>query len=208
MNSDHLTRLWGIVGAVLFYVAANSAIVFVGGEPILDIDLVYETRAPAQIVALHLLPISIIAQCAIGLRYAASHTEKAWAERIPVIGLSDLDFSKREVRLYQLVFLFAFILLPVAVEFHFLYQLKDLWVIPRSDGSEVRIVAAFQEELGSFSFPDDSHLISNERTLEEGEYVTWFPFLSPVLVGVGGLSSLVMTLSYLRALFREGSVPQ
>jgi len=166
---------------------------------------VYETRAPAQIVALHLLPILIIAQSAIGLRYAASHSEKVWTERIPVIGLSDLDFSKQEVRLYQLVFLFAFLLLPIAVELHFLYQLKDLWVIPRGDGAEVRIVAAFQEELGPFTFPNDSHLISNERILEEGEYVTWFPVLSPVLVGVGGLASLVMTSSYLRALYKEGS---
>ncbi len=208
MNSDHLARLWGIVGAVLFYVAANSAIVFVGGEPILDIDLIYETRAPVQIIALHLLPVLIIAQCAIGRRYAANNSAKTWAERIPVIGLSDLDFSKREVRLYQSIFLFAFILLPLAVEVHFLYQLKDLWVIPRDDGSESRIIAAFQGELGSFSFPDDSHLTSDKRTPEDGEYVTWFPVLSPVLVGIGGVASLVMTLSYLRALYRSGSVSQ
>jgi hypothetical protein len=202
MTVEHLGRLWTVVGAVTFYFAVNSVIVFSGGQPVLDIDLVYEVPIPAQIIALHVLPVLIVTLCTIGRRYAGKYPNLSWAGRMPVVGLSNLDVSQRDAHVYQAAFLVAFIVLPIYAELHFLYQIKDLWVIDARTKSATGVLTAFMAEFGFGSIPDNSHSISESRALMKGNYVTWFPVLSPLLVGTGGVAAVAVTGVYLRALFR------
>lgn len=216
MKPAHFAKLWVLVGAVLLYWAANSMIVFTGGQPILDVDLIYETRIPAQIIALHVLPVLIIVQSWIGLRYAQKAGSGSWASRMPVTGLEGLDFQKREARAYQGIFLAAFLILPVAIEIDFLVQLKDVRILEsvedeavsgrhrnRDTSGPTTITAAFQRALAAPSWPDNSHSVSETFPLEQGEYVTWFPVLSPAVIGILALVSLGMALCCVVALFAD-----
>jgi TRAP-type C4-dicarboxylate transport system permease small subunit len=61
----------------------------------------------------------------VGAQYAKSIDEpKNWAGRIPVVGLSAIDFRSRDGKLFQGFFLIVYVLLPAAGLVHFLRTLS------------------------------------------------------------------------------------
>ncbi len=188
MNAKHLSALWSSVGTVLLYWTLNTWIVMQGGAPFLDLGLILEDPAGAQVIAFHVCPVLLALLLSIAIAHAKASKAERWSARLPYVAFDDLDHSQRSARLYQAVFVLVFLVIPAAGLVHFAYQMKDMWVVytdaqlqgQAAHGVWAAVLLGLPWEY--FDLAGERFRIgpghSPAEIIENG--VTWFPFSSIV----------------------------
>lgn len=134
MTPRHLTQIWSVLGIVNLYWALNTFLIQRGAAPAFTVDFVglIDTRPiPAAVIGLHVCAVLSVIAWEVGSAHARSQRARTWDARLPVFWLEGVTPGRPGPRLYQTVFLLAFVLFPAAALVHFADRADRTVVIAR-----------------------------------------------------------------------------
>ena len=219
MTNKNLTVLWTVIGSACFYYAANTWSMSQGGRVLFPGALIDERDIPGSYLGSFIVAILLTALVAVGRSYLRGKERRHWSQRFPVVGLGDLSPKDSLSRWYQGVFLFAFIIVPMASLIHFSNK-----VVSHADvgDRETRTVYDNQvfyiDELSSvFSLGNYRNRYCMGRDLRperlcstdpDNDYqggVTWFPVISPALMILVSAAAFLFSAQYVYLVVRRRS---
>jgi len=118
MNQSHLVKLFTALGLILLIISLNTWLAVQGGERVFSISLVSNDKAGAAFFGLMLCSVLLLLVGMVGLLHARRYGQK-WHSRIPIVWLEGLDTSKTEAKVFQILIVVLFFLVPIGAMVHF-----------------------------------------------------------------------------------------
>lgn len=221
MTQAALTKLWTAVGAVLAFLTIDTWLLTQGGTSLFDAPVLDDREVPAAYFASLVIGALLALVCNIGRLFAKRSPEDRWYARLPVVWLDDLDAMSKEGRRYQIFFLAAFVVLPALSLAHFndkvLGSGRVVSTVTKADPkvvslfyipplSEILTFGIFRnayclgQDLDDFANNSDGRAAPCRRTPNWPGGVTWFPIVSPLLMGGFTLWGWIATVRLIRLL--------
>jgi len=200
MSTEHLCKLWGVLGALLAFYASNAWIISQGGNPIFDVDLIEDGPGVGSLVAIPICGVLTIVVSRIGTTYARQRGTEAWHAKLPVVWLEGLDTSTQGGRWYQCFFLTAFVIMPSLSLAHFGRKVLDapVWLGSETDRSVSTLEIVPFSDIFSKShriggFVDESGKIQGA--------VSWYPVVEPLVLAALVFAAWISVLVFIYDLF-------
>jgi hypothetical protein len=195
MTPLQMSKVWSVVSLFLLYYALNSYLVTQGGETIFGATLIMKSRVPAGFLAIPICSVLLLMASLIGIVFAG-RTGPRWADRIPLVGFEQLDTTKAEAKVYQVVMLILLSLIPALTLIHFWQVAADAQLVTTAP-KPVRIPGGMWDwrALTSWNNPAD---ICSEVKERDGSIVcegrtTILPGFEPTLfAALTGMAVLAM----------------
>ncbi len=223
MTPKQYELIWISCGLIACLYAANSWLAIQHELQVFKIALFAEGRTPIAWVALLIVPLLTNIGIYAGRRYAATAGQSSVASRIPAPYIGAFAGETTETLLYRTFWLIAFCVFPVLSLIHFANVATDgivCLVEAPPEADKASLSAQWKSIFWDNSLEDTrnrgywlanscTHEISASgarwKAVAEAK-VSWFPWLSPALVGVL-LGTFLHAAVYLVQLFRNRAPP-
>lgn len=201
MTPKHLTQIWTALGALLVYYTLSAWSAGQGGPPLFSAIFYPEAARIEALFALIICSALLVLLTATGAAYAVAVGKVDWASRLPVVWLEGLNTGVLSGKVYQGLFLLAFVFLPIAGLYHFLDRFSGASVIHHKG-----LAGPFNPfclmncpllPSGRYQVGDGLTYANLELKSKSGQIVDWLPILEPwgiLALLVGACASTVHLL--------------
>ena len=178
----------------------------------LPINLFANSPLPVAYVATFVLSVGLMALIFVGKRFARLNSNRLWVYKVPLVFVDEPVTADRYTKVYQLIVLFCFVLVPLWALVH-----CNNKVISHADIAHRESREIYNNDI--FFFPDkDKHpeyrIFNNEfcmgqnlnrktgckSTKGESVSVEWYPLVSPLAMIVLSLVAFFGVIDYLTIL--------
>jgi hypothetical protein len=172
MSPKDYSKIWGFIGKYLVAVTLATWATVQGAPGLFGINAADKYSLIAALFGIVICAPLLVVMGYVGAQYAKSIDHKTWAGRIPVVGLSEIDFRSRDGKLFQGFFLIAYVLVPAGGLVHFVRTLLMASVFTRQGRTPI----------GHFSIAHLDWTLGDQVRVGEGEGVTYFPVIEPLFL--------------------------
>ncbi len=199
MNQSHIVKLFTALGLTLLIISVNTWLVVQGGEKVLGISLISNEKAGAAFLGLMLCSVLLLLVAAVGLLHARRYGQN-WHSRVPVVWLEGLDTSKKEAKLFQILIVILFFLVPIGAMVHFKEVVEDSWLCDQNKVAKPEQVKTVYFK-GLAGPTGQTRLVRNQSQTRDCEGIEVFPHWEFVLVAIFVVASFLMSATFIFSLF-------
>jgi hypothetical protein len=185
MDQPTLAKLWTLIGASLFYFSINVWSIMQGGNLALPFSLVKEDKVSPYGASIYGVVIGgtlLLFELMITRIYANRSGERMWARRLPVAGGFVLDVNQIEARVFQIIVLLGFLIVPGAAQIAYIVKflsgtvcLKNKCWASNWHQHLMKPLGGWQAVLDAADFRYDP-----QKEAKGGEHsLSYFPFIEP-----------------------------
>jgi hypothetical protein len=210
MSRNQLGKVWSFLAILLLFYALNTWLSSQSAPTVFNVKLLNTNRVPGAYFGILVCAPLLILLCFVGILYRSRHCIGSRWNGIPPVGIGTLDVSKIEGKIFLVVQIALFVVIPALSLVHFANIVTESRVCAREYDNPSPPPKSLPEieNYGQFKFPEKGLWFGDRYRLDGWDRIskkcsggiTFFPFVSPLcLIFLCG-TAFISTVYYLGSL--------